>query len=52
MNQRGLAARCGVQNAHIGYIRAHWNEDPAKPRIQNIKAMLGKVANVLVAAHF
>ena len=50
LNQRGLAALCGVQNAHIGYISAQWNDDPAKPRIQSIKTILGKVTNVPVAA--
>ncbi len=52
LNQRGLAALCGVQNAHIGYISAQWNDDPAKPRIQSIRTILGKVTNVPAAAHF
>ena len=52
LNQRGLAALCGVQNAHIGTISSHWNETPTKPRIQTIKGIVGKVANVPVAAHF
>ena len=26
LNQRGLAALCGVQNAHIGTISTQWGE--------------------------
>ena len=33
LTQRGLAALCGVMNAHIGTISADWNVLPAKPRI-------------------
>ena len=42
LNQRGLAALCGVQNAHIGTISAQWGEPEQKPRITNIKEILGK----------
>ncbi len=42
LNQRGLAALCGVQNAHIGTISSQWNEADQKPRITAIKAILEK----------
>lgn len=32
LNQRGLAALCGVQNAHIGQISAQWADFDEKPR--------------------
>lgn len=38
LTQRGLAALCGVQNAHIGSISRDW--DLAKPRITAIRARL------------
>lgn len=31
LNQRGLAALCGVQNAHIGTISSQWNERIKSP---------------------
>lgn len=34
LNQRGLAALCGVQNAHIGTISAQWDDADPKPRIK------------------
>jgi hypothetical protein len=40
LNQRGLAALCGVQNAHIGTISSQWDEPDQKPRITAIKAVL------------
>ncbi|SDG77427.1 hypothetical protein [Roseospirillum parvum] len=40
LNQRGLAALCGVMNAHIGTISSQWNEE--KPRIKAIKSILEK----------
>lgn len=43
LNQRGLAALCGVQNAHIGTISSQWTEMPEKPRIRAIKAILEKI---------
>ncbi|HEY4342776.1 MAG TPA: hypothetical protein VGN05_00400 [Parvibaculum sp.] len=43
LNQRGLAALCGVQNAHIGTISSQWTEADQKPRIKSIKAVLQKV---------
>jgi len=51
LNQRGLAALCGVQNAHIGTISSQWNEAPEKPRVAAIKAILTKSGSVSVAPH-
>ncbi len=48
LNQRGLAALCGVQNAHIGTISSQWNDAEEKPRIASIKATLAKAG---VAIH-
>jgi hypothetical protein len=42
LNQRGLAALCGVQNAHIGTISSQWAEPDQKPRVTAIKAILKK----------
>lgn len=42
LNQRGLAALCGVQNAHIGTISSQWAEPEQKPRITSIKTVLSK----------
>lgn len=42
LNQRGLAALCGVKNAHIGTISSQWNENPEKPRILSIKSLLNE----------
>jgi len=51
LNQRGLAALCGVQNAHIGTISSQWQEDPPKPRIATIKDILAKAGLSASAAH-
>ena len=51
LNQRGLAALCGVQNAHIGTISSQWNDDPPKPRIQAIKAILDQAGLSADRAH-
>lgn len=51
LNQRGLAVLCGVQNAHIGSISSQWSEDPPKPRIASIKAILDKVGVEAPTAH-
>ena len=51
LNQRGLAALCGVQNAHIGTISSQWNEPDQKPRIKAIKAILEKAGLFAPAAH-
>ena len=40
LTQRGLAALCGVQNAHIGTISSDWKLLPPKPRIATIKNLL------------
>jgi hypothetical protein len=42
LNQRGLAALCGVQNAHIGTISSQWVEPVQKPRITAVKTILEK----------
>lgn len=42
LNQRGLAALCGVENAHIGYISSQWNDTPQKPRIESLKKILSE----------
>ena len=39
LNQRGLAALCGVENAHIGTISSQWNEPTPKPRVAAIKSV-------------
>jgi hypothetical protein len=51
LNQRGLAALCGVQNAHIGTISSQWNEPDQKPRIQSVKAVLEKAGFTTTSAH-
>lgn len=51
LNQRGLAALCGVQNAHIGTISSQWSETEQKPRIKSIKATLAKSGFTAHAAH-
>ncbi|MDX8453230.1 hypothetical protein RFM98_10715 [Mesorhizobium sp. VK9D] len=51
LNQRGLAALCDVQNAHIGTISSQWNDVDQKPRIQRIKAILEKVGKIPATAH-
>lgn len=40
LTQRGLAALCGVQNAHIGNIGRDWHLD--KPRILAVRARLAR----------
>lgn len=51
LNQRGLAVLCGVENAHIGTISSQWNDDPAKPRIAKIQAILEQAKLTAAAAH-
>lgn len=51
LNQRGLAALCGVMNAHIGTISAQWTEADQKPRIQSVKAVLAKAGYQSTTAH-
>ena len=50
LNQRGLAALCGVQNAHIGTISSQWGDDD-KPRIKAIRSNLAKAGFTSAAAH-
>jgi hypothetical protein len=51
LNQRGLAALCGVENAHIGTISSQWNEEDQKPRIQKVKAILEQSGFSASATH-
>lgn len=51
LNQRGLAALCGVMNAHIGTISGQWAEADQKPRIRSIKAVLAKAGYTARSAH-
>lgn len=51
LSQRGLAVLCGVENAHIGTISSQWNENPPKPRIQKVKAILASVGLAAAQAH-
>ena len=51
LNQRGLAALCGVENAHIGTISSQWNDLSQKPRIVSIKAILEKISLSYPSAH-
>ncbi|SIS36492.1 hypothetical protein [Insolitispirillum peregrinum] len=51
LNQRGLAALCGVQNAHIGTISSQWNELDIKPRIKAIKDILEKSGSSIPYPH-
>lgn len=52
LNQRGLAALCGVQNAHIGTISSTWDEVEEKPKIKAIKAILAKMGAHAPVAHY
>ncbi len=51
LNQRGLAALCGVMNAHIGTISSQWSESDQKPRIASIKTTLRKLGLEPASAH-
>lgn len=51
LNQRGLAALCGVQNAHIGTISSQWGDEVEKPRIRAIKSILEESDQSLPTAH-
>jgi hypothetical protein len=52
LNQRGLAALCGVQNAHIGTISSQWAEGEQTPRIMSIQNVLAKAGYTSETAHF
>lgn len=49
LTQRGLAAFCGVQNAHIGTISREWMADP--PRVVKIKEILAEDGLALARPH-
>lgn len=51
LNQRGLAALCGVQNAHIGTISSQWTDEAEKPRIRAIKQILDSAGVAVDYAH-
>ena len=51
LTQRGLAPLCGVENAHIGSVRAGWGDSPQKPRISKIKDLVEKRSEVPAFAH-
>lgn len=51
LNQRGLAAVCGVTHQQIGIISAQWTEPLEKARIRSIKATMEKVGTVPWTAH-
>ena len=51
LNQRGLAALCGVRNGHIGTISSQWNDREEKPRIQRIKRLLDRAGGRTHAPH-
>ncbi len=51
LNQRGLAALCGVQNAHIGTISSQWFDAEQKPRIAAVKSILSKSGVTVAAPH-
>lgn len=51
LNQRGLAALCGVMNAHIGTISSQWDEADQKPRIVAIKKILASAGYSAAKPH-
>ncbi len=51
LTQRGLAAMCGVENAHIGTISAQWSEAIGKPRINKIRDIVARTGIHLEEAH-
>ncbi|WP_156143832.1 hypothetical protein [Sphingomonas taxi] len=51
LTQRGLAALCGVKNAHIGTISSQWSEPLPKPRINKIRDILARDGHELPTAH-
>jgi hypothetical protein len=48
---RGLARLVGIENLHIRTISQEWDEDPAKPRIAAIQALLLKRGMTAPSAH-
>ena len=51
LTQRGLSVLCGVENAHIGTISAHWSEPIPKPRINKIRDILARNGHTLSEVH-
>lgn len=51
LTQRGLAALCGVENAHIGTISSQWHEEVPKPRINKIRDILARDGHSPITAH-
>ncbi|MHC5307494.1 hypothetical protein [Bartonella sp. LJL80] len=43
LNQRGLAALCGVHHSRIGEISKEWSDEVEKPRVKTIKSILSKI---------
>lgn len=48
---RGLARLVGLENLHIRTISQEWNDDPPKPRVAAIKALLNRRGFAPGAAH-
>jgi hypothetical protein len=51
LTQRGLAALCGVENAHVGTISTQWHEEVPKPRINKIRDILARDGHSPLTAH-
>jgi hypothetical protein len=51
LTQRGLAALCGVENAHIGTISTQWSDQVEKPRITKIREILHNHGSTIVEPH-
>lgn len=51
LTQRGLAALCGVENAHVGTISSQWHDLLPKPRISKIRDILAREGHHLEDAH-
>ena len=51
LTQRGLAALCGVENAHIGTISSQWRDEIPKPRINKVRDILAREGKKLADAH-
>ena len=51
LTQRGLAALCGVENAHVGTISSQWRDVVPKPRINKIRDILKRNGHELADAH-
>lgn len=51
LNQRGLAALCGIHHTHIGTISSQWAGGTQKPRITTIKGILSDAGVVVSQPH-